>query len=186
MKLLERNVTWWGLWHQEWGKAAGSVSPEWQSWKVIGELFGFVAYDYLEDLLNGFLPVFGSEWWSSGQHVIHQGPKWPPIDCLREEKKTNYFCDWRLSRTFPCPVLVSISGAMYSIVPQKVCVTCQNIITYSFFSDQSKVYRFWVQILLILIIITVCSSMDSLQRPKSVSFTWPVASRRMFSGFKSR
>ena len=27
------------------------------------------------------------------------------------------------STAFPCPVLVSISGAMYSMVPQNVCVT---------------------------------------------------------------
>lgn len=43
---------------------------------------------------------------------------------------------------------------MYSIVPQKVCVTLPS----------------WI-----------CS----LQSPKSVSFTWPWASRRMFSGFRS-
>ena len=103
MKLLERNVTWWGLWHQEWGKAAGSVSPEWQSWKVIGELFGFVAYDYLEDLLNGFLPVFSSEWWSAGQHVIHQGPKGPPIDCLREKNTFFWWLTIKPHLSMPCP-----------------------------------------------------------------------------------
>ena len=58
------------------------------------------------------------------------------------------------STALPWPVRVRISGAMYSMVPQKV----------------------WV---------TVLSSMDSLHSPKSVSFTWPWASNRMFSGLRS-
>lgn len=58
------------------------------------------------------------------------------------------------STAFPWPERRRISGAIYSIVPQNVCVT-------------------------------ECSSMDSLQRPKSVSLTCPFASNRMFSGFRS-
>ena len=111
----------------------------------------------LKDLLDRLLPVLGGEGRCASQHIVHQGPKGPPVNGSEGMKKHPevlvIICSSGV-QYLPCPDLVRISGAMYSMVPQKV----------------------WV---------TLCSSIDSLQRPKSVSLTWPLASRRMFSGFKS-
>ena len=93
------------------------------------------------------------------------------------------------STAFPCPLLVKISGAMYSIVPQNLLLwkksiiiqfwwTFENIRPLSFHVSSKKISTY--------VCVTDVSSIDSLQSPKSVSFTCPLASNNIFSGFKSR
>ena len=61
------------------------------------------------------------------------------------------------STAFPCPLPATTSGAMYSTVPMNELVRRSSV-----------------------------SSRPPLAKPKSVTLTWPRASSKTFSGFRSR
>ena len=87
----------------------------------------------LQYFLYGSLPVLGSEGRGSSQHVVHQSSQGPPVHGLPVARPgynsssflgfyTGIFCLVRrnLNVKLRLSHLVRISGAMYSMVPQKV------------------------------------------------------------------